>query len=115
MLGRTRGKMRARTLGKMRLRASSKTETRRQILIYSVLLVPIGMAPWFIGLGGLAYLVTSTLLGGYFLWLAGDVYRIREEGADADARAKRLFLFSIFYLFALFALLIVDRTPGVAG
>ncbi len=84
-------------------------ETRRQILIYSVLLVPIGLSPWFIGLGGLAYLVTSAVLGGYFLWLAGDVYRIRKEGVDADARAKRLFLFSIFYLFALFAVLLIEQ------
>jgi len=83
-------------------------ETRRQILIYSVLLVPIGMAPWFIGLGGVAYLITSTLLGGYFLWLAFDVYRTRTEGVDADARAKRLFVFSIFYLFALFAVLLIE-------
>jgi protoheme IX farnesyltransferase len=85
-------------------------ETRRQILIYSVLLVPIGMAPWFIGLGGLAYLITSIVLGGVFLWFAVDVYRIRDEGRDADARAKRLFLFSIFYLFALFAVLLVEHT-----
>ena len=85
-------------------------ETRRQILIYSVLLVPIGLSPWFIGLGGLAYLATSTVLGGYFLWLAADVYRIREEGVDADARAKRLFLFSIFYLFALFAVLLIEQS-----
>jgi protoheme IX farnesyltransferase len=85
-------------------------ETRRQILIYSVLLVPIGMAPWFIGLGGLVYLATSIGLGAAFLWFAVDVYRIRSEGRDADARAKRLFLFSIFYLFALFAVLLGEHT-----
>lgn len=85
-------------------------ETRRQILIYSVLLVPIGVAPWFIGLGGIAYLATSIALGGYFLWLAVEVYRIRAEGPDADARARRLFLFSIFYLFALFAVLLVEQS-----
>ncbi|MGI9476762.1 MAG: heme o synthase [Hyphomicrobiaceae bacterium] len=83
-------------------------ETRRQILIYSLLLVPIAVAPWFIGLGGLAYLATSVVLGGYFLWLAYDVYRIRTEGADADARARRLFVFSIYYLFALFAVLLAE-------
>jgi len=85
-------------------------ETRRQILIYSVLLVPIGLSPWFVDLGGLAYLATAAVLGGYFLWLAVDVYRIKEEGAGADARAKRLFLFSIFYLFALFAVLLAEHT-----
>jgi heme o synthase len=85
-------------------------ETRRQILIYSVLLVPIGMAPWFIGLGGYAYLATSVVLGATFLWYAVDVYRIREEGSSADSRAKRMFLFSIFYLFALFAVLLAEQT-----
>jgi protoheme IX farnesyltransferase len=85
-------------------------ETRRQILIYSVLLVPIAMSPWLVGLGGWAYLAASVVLGACFLWLALDVYRIREEGSDADARAKRLFLFSIFYLFALFAVLLVEHS-----
>lgn len=85
-------------------------ETRRQILIYSVLLVLVGLAPWFVDLGGLAYLVTSVVLGGYFLWLAVDVYKIQEEGSNADARAKRLFVFSIYYLFALFAVLLGEHT-----
>jgi protoheme IX farnesyltransferase len=85
-------------------------ETRRQILIYSVLLVPIGMSPWFVGLGGYAYLATSVVLGAVFLWYAIDVYRIRVEGNNADARAKRLFRFSIFYLFALFAVLLVEQS-----
>lgn len=85
-------------------------ETRRQILIYSLLLVPIGISPWFIGLGGWTYLATSSILGAIFLWYAVDVYRIREEGTDADARAKRLFVFSIYYLFALFAVLLVELT-----
>ena len=84
-------------------------ETRRQILIYSLLLVPTGMAPWAIGLGGLAYLATAVVLGAVFVWYAIDVYRIRDEGADADARAKRLFLFSIYYLFALFAVLLIEH------
>lgn len=85
-------------------------ETRRQILIYSLLLVAIGLAPWFVDLGGLTYLITSVVLGGYFLWLAVDVYMIQEEGSDADARAKRLFVFSIYYLFALFAVLLGEHT-----
>ncbi len=88
---------------------AGKAETRRQILIYSVLLAPLGLAPWFIGLGGVGYLVTGATLGIVFLWLAIDVYRIRGEGRDSDARAKRLFLFSIFYLFALFAVLLVEH------
>ena len=84
-------------------------ETRRQILIYSVLLVPIAIAPYFIGLGGLAYLAFSVVLGAGFLWLAVKVYRTT-EGREADAAAKQLFWFSILYLYLLFAVLLVEAS-----
>jgi protoheme IX farnesyltransferase len=85
--------------------------TRRQILLYTLLLVPLAVAPAAIGLGGLSYAVVSILLGGVFVWLAVDVWRTR-EGRAADAAAKRLFGFSILYLFAVFAVLLVEH--GVA-
>ncbi len=84
-------------------------ETRKQILIYSVVLVPLAVVPAFIGLGGMTYLVTSIALGAVFLALAGQVWRVT-EGREADAVAKRLFLFSILYLFALFAVLLAEHT-----
>jgi protoheme IX farnesyltransferase len=84
-------------------------ETRRQIFIYSLLLVPLGVAPWFIGMGGIAYLVTSTVLGAMFLKYAHDVTRIT-EGREGDAAAKKLFAFSILYLFALFGVLLGEGT-----
>ncbi|MEM8975737.1 MAG: heme o synthase [Pseudomonadota bacterium] len=83
-------------------------ETRRQILIYSVLLVPLAVAPVFTGLGGMAYLVASSMLGATFIYQAIRVFRTR-EGKIADKEAKRLFLFSIFYLFALFAVLLAEH------
>jgi heme o synthase len=83
-------------------------ETRRQILIYTALFLPLCVAPYFIGLGGRTYLATSVLLGAVFAYLAWQVYKVR-EGREADATAKRLFLFSILYLFALFAVLLVEH------
>ena len=83
-------------------------ETRRQILIYSVLLVPLAVMPAFIGLGGVFYLGVSTVLGVGFLWLAHDVHRTR-DGAAGDAAAKRLFLYSILYLFGLYAALLAEH------
>jgi heme o synthase len=83
-------------------------ETRRQILIYSVLLVPLAVLPYFTGLGGRAYLAASAALGAVFLWLAWKVYTVR-EGREGDAQAKQLFLYSIGYLFALFAVILVER------
>jgi protoheme IX farnesyltransferase len=86
-------------------------ETRRQILLYSALLVPIGIAPACIGLGGLAYLAVSVVSGAVFLVLAHRVYRDR-EGVAAEKAARRLFGFSILYLFLLFAALLVERVVG---
>ncbi len=89
---------------------SGKRETKRQILIYSVLLAPVAMAPTLLGFAGWIYGSAAVLLGAIFI--AGAVAVCRD---DTDRSAKRVFGFSIFYLFALFALLVVDRAPGVAG
>jgi protoheme IX farnesyltransferase len=83
-------------------------ETRRQILLYSLALVPLAVSPYFIGLGGIAYAVVSTVLGIIFLYLAVKVWRVR-EGREADHVAKQLFVFSIFYLFLLFAVLLGEH------
>jgi protoheme IX farnesyltransferase len=83
-------------------------ETRRQILIYSLLLVPLAFFPAFTGLGGKIYLVASVGLGAAFLWYAFEVWAKR-EGRAADAAARRLFLYSILYLFLLFAVILVER------
>ncbi|MEO1207222.1 MAG: heme o synthase [Pseudomonadota bacterium] len=85
-------------------------ETRKQIMIYSVLLVAISLAPYATGLGGLVYFVSAIASGAVFLWLAWQVYATTEEGREADRVAKRLFLYSIFYLFALFAVILVEHT-----
>jgi len=84
-------------------------ETRRQILIYSALLVPLACTPLLTGLGGLAYGLVSVILGGLFMALAIQVWR-KTEGPAADKAAKRLFGFSILYLFLLFAVLLVEHS-----
>jgi heme o synthase len=87
---------------------SGPEETRRQIVIYSILFVPLAVAPYFIGLGGNTYLLVSAIGGAYFLKLAFDVRRIT-QGREGDATAKKLFLFSILYLFALFGVLLIEK------
>jgi protoheme IX farnesyltransferase len=82
-------------------------ETRRQIMLYSLALVPLAVAPYFMGFAGIAYGVASVVLGAIFLWLAFNVWRIT-EGREADQACKRLFWFSILYLYALFAILLVE-------
>ena len=79
-------------------------ETRRQILIYTVLLVPLSFAPVALGTAGLAYGAAATVVGAYLLWLAVQVLR-----TASDRAARRMFGFSILYLFVLFAALIVEH------
>ncbi len=83
-------------------------ETRRQIVIWSWLFIATSIAPAFVGMGGIAYLIASAGLGAVFLYLADKVRRTT-QGREADHAAKQLFLFSILYLFALFAVLLVEH------
>jgi heme o synthase len=83
-------------------------ETRKQIVIYSALLVPLGLWPAFIGFAGGIYVLVSITLGAVFLAFALAVYQHR-EGRQADYAARRLFAFSILYLFGLFATLLLER------
>jgi protoheme IX farnesyltransferase len=89
--------------------------TRTQILAYSLLLAPLGVAPAFVGLGGTFYAIVSGLGGIIFLALALRVARsLAGEGPpearrSVDRPARQLFGFSIFYLFALFAALLLER------
>jgi protoheme IX farnesyltransferase len=81
--------------------------TRLQILLYTIVLVAVALAPWPLGYFSAIYGVTSTVAGGGMLWLAIDVYRQR-EGVAAARATRRLFAFSILYLFALFAVLLAE-------
>jgi protoheme IX farnesyltransferase len=88
--------------------------TRLQILLYTILLVAVAVAPWPLGYFDAAYGVISLLLGGGMLWLAFQVYRHR-SGPGALRAPRQLFGFSILYLFALFATLLVEAMlPAVA-
>src|SRR3979490_2358322 len=81
--------------------------TRLQILLYTLVLVAAAFAPWPLGYFDAVYGVTSLVLGAGMLALAGHVYR-RRGGSAALRATRRLFAFSIFYLFALFATLLIE-------
>lgn len=83
---------------------AGKAETRKQILIYSILLIPLTFLPIVFGVGGWLYGSAASLFGGLFLIAAWQVYR----NGVSDGPAKRLFGFSILYLFLLFATLLID-------
>ncbi len=87
-------------------------ETRRQIFIYTLIMAPFGLAPVATGLGGMIYLVVASVGGAVFLWSALRVLMSRAGDPDhrADLKhARTLFKISIFYLFALFAALLVEH------
>jgi protoheme IX farnesyltransferase len=86
-------------------------ETRRQILLYSLSLVPIGAAPWLLGYVDAVYGVVSLLAGAAMVWLAWRLW-IEGEGQGAARSARQLFGFSILYLFVLFAVLLVEGAWG---
>jgi protoheme IX farnesyltransferase len=88
-------------------------ETRRQVMIYTVALVPVTLAPWFVGFSGLAYAGVATLLGAVFLVQSWRVLREAQDETGRslvnDAAARATFRFSLYYLFALFGALAIDR------
>jgi protoheme IX farnesyltransferase len=87
-------------------------ETRRQILIYSLILAPLGCVPAIVGLGGGLYTVAAGFLGVFFVMFAYACYSER-VGPDAERAAKNLFAYSVLYLFLLFAALLVEQGFGL--
>lgn len=109
--------------------ARGAKSTRLQILIYSLILIPVAVAPGFLGLGGPVYLAVSIGGGLLFLLLAWRLFRSRagdepdkaeavgREAALYDVRAaaksaRDLFAYSILYLFGLFAALLIENALG---
>jgi protoheme IX farnesyltransferase len=82
-------------------------ETRKQILIYAAIMAVVGMLPSLMGFAGIFYGVISAVLGAIFFALALDVWR-KTRGSAAEMAAKRLFAFSVLYLFLLFTVLLVE-------
>jgi len=112
--------------------ARGARSTRLQILIYSLIFVPVAVLPGLIGPGGLVYLIVALTGGAGFLLLAFRLWRSRagdqpdkaeavgREAALYDVRAeakpaRNLFAFSILYLMALFAALLIEQLPGLGG
>ena len=81
--------------------------TRLQILLYTIVLVAVAFAPWPLGYFDAAYGIVSLVLGAGMLALAVEVYR-RRTGSRALRATRKLFAFSILYLFALFATLLLE-------
>ena len=86
---------------------SGSRETRRQILLYTLVLWPVTVGPWLLGIAGDLYAAGALLLNAIFTGTAIQVCR-----DDSDRSARQMFAFSLLYLFLIFSLLLVDRPRG---
>jgi heme o synthase len=80
------------------------SETKRQILLYTLVLWPVTLAPWLLGIAGMPYAAGAVLLSAMFTGAAARVCR-----DSTDRSARRMFTFSLLYLFLVFSLLLVDH------
>jgi protoheme IX farnesyltransferase len=78
--------------------------TARQIVLFAIMLVPVSLAPFFLGFAGLVYLIGATLLGLWFL-----IESIRTARARTTVDARRLLFVSVLYLPLIFGLMVVDH------
>jgi len=87
--------------------------TRLNVLVYALLLVPISVSPWLLGLTGRIYGITALVMSLAFAALCWGVYADRQDAAGVslsdDKPARTAFKFSLLYLFVLFAACAVDR------
>ncbi len=88
--------------------------TRLEILLYTLLLAALAVAPWPMGVGGRLYAALSIAAGLAMIHFAWRVFRTR-RGPEANRAAMQLFGFSILYLFLLFAALVVEHGFGLIG
>ena len=82
--------------------------TKKNILIYSIFMLPVIIAPYFIGFVGKVYLLSSLIITIYYIYLCYDLYNFKKN-KFVISKAKKVFSYSILYLFLLFVLLLVDK------
>jgi protoheme IX farnesyltransferase len=81
--------------------------TRRQVMLYSLLLLPVGASPWLLGYAGLVYGATALIAGALMVLFAWRVWAHTEDDRAVSA-ARQMFAYSIVYLFSLFAVLLLE-------
>jgi len=85
---------------------SGVKSTKINIFVYSIILVIISIIPYFFGYFGLTYLISSIFLGSYYIYLCYDL--LSHSGRDKII-AKKIFIYSILYLFLIFIIILIDN------
>ncbi len=83
-------------------------ETKKNIFIYSLIMLPIVITPYFIGFVSEIFLITSLLLTFYYNYICYDLLRFKKNKFEVN-KAKKVFSYSIFYLFLLFVIFLIDQ------
>ena len=89
---------------------AGRAETKRQILLYSVVLAAVSLLPWALGFAGAIYGVAAAMLGAIMIFLSWQVRRSNDKERQPS---RRLFVFSMLYLVLLFGVLLMDAVPYV--
>jgi protoheme IX farnesyltransferase len=99
---------------------AGQSATKRQMLVYTLLLAPIALVPAWLGVAGWIYAAVAMALNATFIGYAIAVLRERDDalpahgaGKGGHRAAKAMFGFSLIYLFGHFAALVLDRAPGL--
>ena len=82
-------------------------ETKKKIFVYSLFMLPIIIVPYIIGFTGEVFLATSLLLTLYYNFICYDLYKYKKNEFDLQ-KAKKVFGYSILYLFLIFVLFLID-------
>ena len=82
--------------------------TKINILIYSILMLPVVIAPYIIGFVGNIYLIISLILTFYYIFICYELYSFKKNKFEIS-KAKKVFSYSILYLFLVFVLFLVDK------
>ena len=83
-------------------------ETKKNIFVYSLIMLPIVVIPYYIGFVGEIFLITSLMLTFYYNYVCYDLLKFKKDKFETK-KAKKVFSYSIFYLFLLFVLFLIDQ------
>ena len=82
-------------------------ETKKKIFVYSLFMLPVIILPYIIGFTGKMLLITSLALTFYYIYICFDLYKFKKDKFDLN-KAKKVFGYSILYLFLIFVLFLID-------
>ena len=82
--------------------------TKKNIFFYALIMFPVALAPYYLNFASKYFLMASSLLSGYYMILCYELL-IKQKQSEIKKTAKKIFVYSIFYLFIIFLTLLIDN------